>query len=152
MSDVLESQVTSVTPHHGDAHTTNGNRAAQGTDLSGIGFPEAEARELGQLFKLLAEETRMRILYYLTRRRELNVRQLCGLLQQSQPAVSHHLGLMRDAGLVEPRRDGKHNYYRIEPESFRRLLSVLVSALSDKGGYVELNGFVFDSRQSAKSA
>jgi ArsR family transcriptional regulator len=47
---------------------------------------------------------------------ELNVRTLCRLLDQSQPAVSHHLAMLKDAGLIECRRDGKHNFYRIVPQ------------------------------------
>jgi ArsR family transcriptional regulator len=73
------------------------------------------ARELVQLFKLLADETRLKILYYLTQTRELNVRTLCRMLAQSQPAVSHHLALLRVAGIIECRREGKHNFYHLVP-------------------------------------
>src|SRR5439155_8443209 len=74
---------------------------------------EAKARELVQLFKLLADETRLRIIYYLMQQNELNVRTFCHLLRQSQPAVSHHLALLRAAGVIDCRRDGKHNFYRL---------------------------------------
>ena len=56
-------------------------------------------RDLAQLFKILADETRLRILEMLGRRKELCVRDLWERLGQSQPAVSHHLGLLRMAGL-----------------------------------------------------
>lgn len=75
-------------------------------------------KELVQLFKLLADETRMRILYFLHQADELNVLELCTLLDQRQPSVSHHLALLRVAGLIDMRRDGKHNYYRIERPKF----------------------------------
>src|SRR5689334_20075688 len=65
--------------------------------------PEQVVHDLTQVFKLLADETRLRILFYLTRTRELHVRALCDLLDQSQPAVSHHLALMRQAELIELR-------------------------------------------------
>jgi ArsR family transcriptional regulator len=74
------------------------------------------AQDLVRLFKLLADETRLKILNYLMQAHELNVRTLCGLLAQSQPAVSHHLALLKEAGLIECRRDGKHNFYRIVPQ------------------------------------
>jgi ArsR family transcriptional regulator len=74
------------------------------------------AEDLVRLFKLLADETRLKILNYLMQAHELNVRTLCGLLAQSQPAVSHHLALLKEAGLIECRRDGKHNFYRIVPQ------------------------------------
>src|SRR5947208_1422505 len=72
--------------------------------------------DLVQLFKLVADETRLRILYYLIQTDELNVRTFCRLLQQSQPAVSHHLALLRIAGIIECRRDGKHNFYHLVPK------------------------------------
>ena len=70
-------------------------------------------RNLAHVFKLLSDETRLRILYLLRQTRELNVLELCRQLQQRQPSVSHHLALLRDAGVVCMRRDGKHNFYRI---------------------------------------
>ena len=85
-------------------------------------------RELVQLFKLLADETRVRILHYLMQRDELNVRALCKLLGQSQPAVSHHLALLRVAGLIECRRDGKHNFYHLVPKRAQQYLDLLFGA------------------------
>jgi ArsR family transcriptional regulator len=69
---------------------------------------------LAQVFKLLADESRLKILLALAQDGELHVTALCDLLHQTQPAVSHHLTLLRMAGLVGYRRDGKHNFYRIE--------------------------------------
>ena len=73
-------------------------------------LPDQVTTSLVELFKLLADETRLRILFLLQQRNELNVRSLCRLLSQSQPAVSHHLALLRAAGLIKMRRDGKHNF------------------------------------------
>src|SRR5688500_12266801 len=70
--------------------------------------PDKTVDELVNLFKLLADETRLRILYYLQQTEELNVCELCKLLNQRQPSVSHHLALLRLAGLIDMRRDGKH--------------------------------------------
>ncbi|MHC2070350.1 ArsR/SmtB family transcription factor [Bremerella sp. T1] len=86
---------------------------------------EDVARQLVQLFKLLADETRLKILSYLLQAGELNVRSLCDLLDQSQPAVSHHLALLKTCGLIESRRDGKNNFYRVIPEQFGRFAEVL---------------------------
>lgn len=69
---------------------------------------------LVQVFKLLADESRLKILLALAQDGELHVTALCDLLEQTQPAVSHHLTLLRMAGLVGYRRDGKHNFYRVE--------------------------------------
>jgi len=77
---------------------------------------------LKQVFKLLADESRLKILISLAQEGELHVSALCELLDQSQPAVSHHLTLLRMTGLVGFRRDGKHNFYRIESGLIRDLL------------------------------
>jgi ArsR family transcriptional regulator, arsenate/arsenite/antimonite-responsive transcriptional repressor len=69
---------------------------------------------LAQVFKLLADESRLKILLALAQDGELHVTALCEFLQQTQPAVSHHLTLLRMAGLVGFRRAGKHNFYRVE--------------------------------------
>jgi ArsR family transcriptional regulator len=99
---------------------------AEGPEPAAVArLDEALARQLAQWFRLLADETRLQILYFLMQRSELNVRALCDLLAQSQPAVSHHLGLLREAGLLACRRDGKHNYYRLVPRQCRVLLDTL---------------------------
>ena len=96
------------------------------------------SRELVQLFKLLADETRLRILYYLMQQDELNVRTLCRLLQQSQPAVSHHLALLREAGIIECRRDGKHNFYHLVPKRCQAYLDVVFGVSGDQNRKVRV--------------
>lgn len=95
-------------------------------------LPDPIAKDLVQLFKLLSDETRLRILAYLMQTEELHVRALCDLLGQSQPAVSHHLALLRVAGLIESRRDGKHNFYRILPRRFQQFLEMVFPTSPDE--------------------
>ena len=59
---------------------------------------------------------------------ELNVLELCSLLNQRQPSVSHHLALLRVAGLIDLRREGKHNYYRVLPKRFEELIGLMFNA------------------------
>jgi ArsR family transcriptional regulator len=87
-------------------------------------------KDLVQVFKLLADETRLRILMYLMKDNELHVTALCERLQQSQPAVSHHLALLRVAGLIEARRDGKHNFYSVRTKHFHRIMGELFSSIA----------------------
>jgi ArsR family transcriptional regulator len=77
---------------------------------------------LAQVFKLLAQDSRLKILLALSQDGEMNVTALCDLLGQTQPAVSHHLTLLRMTGLVGYRRDGKHNFYRLEAGMVGHLL------------------------------
>ena len=90
-------------------------------------------KDLVQVFKLLSDETRLRILLYLTQQGELHVTALCDRLGQSQPAVSHHLALLRVAGLIEARRDGKHNFYHVRQQHFYRLMSETFAGLAGDG-------------------
>lgn len=89
-------------------------------------------KDLVQVFKLLADETRLKILFFLGREKELHVSALCERLGQSQPAVSHHLALLRVAGLIEPRRDGKHNFYSIQQQRFHELMGQLFLSFTEE--------------------
>ena len=92
---------------------------------------------LAQVFKQLADESRLKILLALSQDRELNVTSLCELLGQSQPAVSHHLTLLRMTGLVGYRRDGKHNFYRIQSSL---VCDLLEQFFADSGnGHKQIN-------------
>jgi ArsR family transcriptional regulator len=116
-----------------------GNGAA--TDV----MPEVSdqtVRELAQVFKLLSDETRLRILFYLAQNQELHVTDLCNRLGQSQPAVSHHLALLRVSGLSESRREGKHNFYSVRTEHFGELLVSLFSVTGEIPKKVKFHEFV----------
>jgi ArsR family transcriptional regulator len=97
---------------------------------------------LVKLFKLLSDETRLRILYYLTERSELHVRALCELLGESQPAVSHHLALLRVAGLIERRREGKHNFYGLKTRQFSTLLDMLFAAMPEGSRKIRFDDYL----------
>ena len=102
---------------------------------------ERMLNELVGLFKLLADDTRVRILYYLQQSYELNVRELCKLLTQRQPSVSHHLALLREAGLIDMRRDGKHNFYRLVPAKLEQLITLFFGGVPGQPARVCFEGF-----------
>ncbi len=60
-----------------------------------------------QLFKNLSDETRLCLVLLLREKGELCVCELTSILKESQPKISRHLALLRDAGLLIDRRDGK---------------------------------------------
>lgn len=118
---------------------------------TGSTFPELSdqlEKDLVQVFKLLSDETRLRILMYLLREGELHVTALCERLEQSQPAVSHHLALLRVAGLIEARRDGKHNFYSVRAKHFHRLMGELFSSITqDDQSAIRFQDFVLTQKK-----
>ena len=74
------------------------------------------------LFKTLADPTRRAIFEQLTRGGEQTVRVLTDQAGVSQPAVSKHLGVLRLAGLVRDRREGRQTHYSAEPQGLAPLI------------------------------
>jgi DNA-binding transcriptional ArsR family regulator len=62
------------------------------------------------LLKQVSDPTRLQVILMLSEG-ERHVGALCDDLNQSQPAVSHHLALLRHGGIIAPRRQGKNNFY-----------------------------------------
>ena len=73
-----------------------------------------DMKEASALYRLLGDEARLRLLRVLARER-LNVTELTGVLGLAQSGVSRHLGLLKDAALVEEEKDGGFSYYRLAP-------------------------------------
>jgi len=66
--------------------------------------------------KALADATRARLVLLMAREDELCVCELTCALGESQPKISRHLALLRDAGLLLDRRQGQWVYYRLAPQ------------------------------------
>ena len=82
----------------------------------------AEASRAAEIFRVLADPTRLRILSVLAGR-ELCVHQLARVVGMSQPAVSHHLRILRHMRLVSHQRRGRHIFYRLDDEHVEALLA-----------------------------
>ena len=74
------------------------------------------------LFKTLADPTRRAIFERLVRDGEQTVRALTDRAGVSQPAVSKHLGVLKLAGLVRDRRDGRQTHYSADPQGLGPLV------------------------------
>ena len=77
-------------------------------------------------FRALADPTRVAIVNRLAQADETCVCDLTAAFELSQPTISHHLKVLREAGLVESSRRGTWAYYRVVPET----LGALAAALS----------------------
>ncbi|MEO6810817.1 MAG: metalloregulator ArsR/SmtB family transcription factor [Isosphaeraceae bacterium] len=80
------------------------------------------------LLKHVSDATRLQVILTLAEG-ERHVGALCAELGQSQPAVSHHLALLRHGGIIAPRRQGKNNFYSLT-ETGEELASVVKSLMS----------------------
>ena len=109
--------------------------------MSAAAVPVLSAEEVCQLERLsaqlraVADEKRLKMLYLLMPG-ELCVCKIMAALGISQALASHHLGVLRDAGLVHDRRDARWVYYSLNASAFdelQQLLAGLAGAASPAG-------------------
>jgi ArsR family transcriptional regulator, arsenate/arsenite/antimonite-responsive transcriptional repressor len=96
-------------------------------DLVSEPLDEASATGLAQVFKALGDPVRLRLVSLLGARQggELCVCDLTSAFDLSQPTISHHLKVLREAGLVESERRGTWVYYRLVPTALERIAGML---------------------------
>ncbi len=86
--------------------------------------PDA-SETLASRFRALSDPTRVAIVNRLASADECCVCDLTAAFELSQPTISHHLKVLRDAGLVESSRRGTWAYYRLVPDAVRELRHTL---------------------------
>ena len=90
-------------------------------------------KEIVKVFKAIGDETRIRLLKLL-QQRELCVCELMQALDMTQSRVSRNLGILKNAGLVEDRRDGLWVHYSLNDEAkpyVKELLEILKDSCND---------------------
>jgi ArsR family transcriptional regulator len=88
-----------------------------------------EASELAGVFKAVGDPVRLRLLSLIAAHAggEACVCDLSGAFELTGPTISHHLKVLREAGLIEGERRGTWIYYRVRPQLLRQLSDVLVT-------------------------
>ena len=105
---------------------TTTREAVQGCcGLIDPGMGDDEAELVAARFKALADPTRVRILNLLARNAELCVCDMNASFDLSQPTISHHLGILKKAGLVDCDTRGRWCFYRANTQAIRDLAGVL---------------------------
>jgi len=92
--------------------------------------------KLMNLFKVMSDETRMRILVLLYHKK-LCVCQIQGILEEPQPKISKHLGKLRDMGFVKDERQEQFIYYYIDKDN-ELLNDILKSIILNSENYTAL--------------
>jgi ArsR family transcriptional regulator len=88
---------------------------------------EATAAGLAQVFKALGDPVRLRLVSLIGARAggEVCVCDLTSAFDLSQPTISHHLKVLRAAGLIDSERRGTWVYYRLVPTALQRMAALL---------------------------
>ena len=86
-------------------------------------------QQVMKMTKALADPTRFRILQAIANTQERCCGELARDFPITQATVSQHLKVLTDAGLVEPRRAGQFNYYRLQRDVFDAYQRTLATAL-----------------------
>src|SRR5919202_4262995 len=88
-------------------------------------LPDEARDELAARFKALADPTRVGIVNRLAAAPEVCVCDLTDAFELSQPTISHHLRVLRDAGLVDVTKRGTWSYYRLVNDAVEPLRAAL---------------------------
>lgn len=88
----------------------------------------AEAERMAATAKALADPVRLTLVDVLRKRGEpVCVAELVPLFHLTQPTISHHLKVLRDAGVVTARREGIWSYYELEPRALDEIAAWLAA-------------------------
>ena len=111
------------------AHYNLPNNHGQNIDKILDNMPEVDQfREVATAFQQLGDGTRLRILWLLCHSEEC-VSNIAAAMKMSDPAVSHHLRVLRNSGLIVSRRSGKEVYYQLADNEKSDLLHQTIDSM-----------------------
>lgn len=93
--------------------------------LATAGMDEAEADRIAPMFKALGDPVRLRLIALIATQDEICVCNLTPHFSQSGPTISHHLKVLREAGLIDSERRGTWVYYWLKPHTLQALGTLL---------------------------
>ncbi|MFT4234531.1 MAG: metalloregulator ArsR/SmtB family transcription factor [Microbacterium sp.] len=98
---------------------------------------------MADIFDVIADSTRRDILLHLLRRSSegrdgTSVSEIVGELSVSQPTVSKHLKVLREAGLVAVREEGQHRFYTLSPEPLEQIDDWVMQFFVEEGALAEV--------------
>ncbi|PYZ92083.1 transcriptional regulator [Salipaludibacillus keqinensis] len=81
-------------------------------------------RDTSRIFKVLADETRLKIAYALTKVEELCVCDVANVIGSSTATASHHLRTLKKQGVAQYRKEGKLAFYRLDDHHITELIQI----------------------------
>jgi ArsR family transcriptional regulator len=104
-----------------------GTRSCSSPPLTGEPLDEAAAAGLAQVFKALGDPVRLRLVSLIGAHQggEVCVCDLTTAFDLTQPTISHHLKVLRQAGIIDSERRGTWVYYRLVPAALERTAALL---------------------------
>ncbi len=101
--------------------------ACVSSPLTGEPLEESAAAGLAQVFKALGDPVRLRLVSLIGAHRggEVCVCDLTAAFDLTQPTISHHLKILREAGIISSERRGTWVYYRVNPAALERVATLL---------------------------
>ncbi len=85
---------------------------------------------VSQLFKQLSDPARVKVFWLLCHTEECVIN-IAAMMEMSSPAVAHHLKLLKDAGLIESRKEGKEVYYKATDSAEAGALHKMIEKLME---------------------
>ena len=102
----------------------NGTETSSVDSVASVLLGVDEADDLAEMFRLLGDPTRVRILFALLEAGELCVCDVASVVDTTDTKVSQAMRLLRSAGVVRNRRDGRNIFYRLDDAHVRMLLDL----------------------------
>lgn len=90
-----------------------------GANVAKTKFDDKRVEQQAAALQALGDDTRLKMVHLLTRHESLCVCEIQEAFELGQPTVSHHLKILRDAGLVNVARRGKWAYYALRRDALR---------------------------------
>ena len=83
-------------------------------------------QDMAQTFKVLADDTRLKVAYTLCDEDELCVCDIANIIGSSMATASHHLRLLRNMGIAKYRKEGKLVFYSLEDEQLKQMIRLAI--------------------------
>ena len=106
------------------------NDSLTGQELADIMPEDQTIQTVADAMKQLGDPSRLRIFWLLCHTEECVI-DIAAIVQMTSPAVSHHLRLLKNAGLITSRREGKEMFYKAAETKLSQALHLIIEQIAD---------------------